>query len=549
MKQYKIAIGIDDYKKLIDGDFFYIDKTEFISEFLNNKGEVTLITRPRRFGKTLNLSTVAYFLDIKSKNNEYLFSNKKIWKYTNLVEQHFAKYPVVFLSLKNCRGKNTKAIKTQIRSLIAHYFLNEIEFINSFNDQLIIDYFKCFADENNINANWEMSLNRLTELLYIKYKSPAVVIVDEYDTPVHESLFGDFYDEIVPFISMLLGAALKNNKYLAFSLVSGILHVSKENFFSGLNNLHTNTVLNNHYADKFGFTEEEINALEIPEDKQSLLKKWYNGYHFGNAKIYNPWSIINFLIHDNSTDLYWINTSSNLILLELIKRLSFDVTQFFEQEETKIEFNNAVTLKNIYKSSLNINSLMIHSGYLTISKKLNNEYYAKIPNYEVKKIIEDMSKELLMEGSSSESNFVNELKITVETGDAQDFQDKINKFLIESLSYNDFQKHDLERSYHLFILGILVILKNDYYIKSNQESGYGRYDIAIIPKDISRFALLIEFKKASDFEDLSKSASIALKQIQDKKYKSELLEMGYKKIHYFGIGCFKKHVLVKSLNT
>ncbi|PGH20577.1 hypothetical protein RN96_10385 [Fusobacterium polymorphum] len=534
----KIPIGVDDFKKLIENNALYIDKTKFITELLDDAAEVKLFIRPRRFGKTLNMSTLKYFFDIRNvSENRKLFNGLDIEKSVYISEQ--GKYPVIFISMKGIKTKNWEHCLYDLKGLIGDLY-NEFEYIREVLNESELNTFNKIWLKEDI-AEYKNALKILTTYLYKYYKKEVILLIDEYDTPLITAYKYDYYDEALPFFKVFYGEALKTNPYLKMGIMTGIIRVIKAGIFSDLNNLRVYSILNRQYSDFFGFTQSEVeNALkyfsienEIPE-----VKSWYDGYKFGDSDVYNPWSILNFLT-DKKLIPYWIDTSDNFLINQILKSVNSDTMEtlqkLFSGESIEENINGNSDL-SVLLGDEEVWELLLFSGYLTIDEKIGedyeNVYTLRLPNREVKEFF----KQKFIDINFGESLFRNTME-SLKKNKIEDFEKYLQNILLRSTSFNDIKNEDF---YHGLILGMSLFLDKDYYVNSNKESGLGRYDIIIEPKNKNSRGFILEFKVVKEEEDLNKVSKEAIEQIINKKYDTQLKERGIKDITLVGIAFFKK---------
>ena len=534
----KIPIGVDDFKKLIENNALYIDKTKFIIELLDDAAEVKLFTRPRRFGKTLNMSTLKYFFDIKNANeNRRLFNGLDIEKSVYISEQ--GKYPVIFISMKGIKTKDWEHCLYDLKGLIRDLY-NEFEYIREVLNESELNTFNKIWLKEDI-AEYKNALKILTTYLYKYYKKEVILLIDEYDTPLITSYKYGYYDEALPFFKVFYGEALKTNPYLKMGIMTGIIRVIKAGIFSDLNNLSVYSILNDFYSNFFGFTQNEVeNTLkyfnienEIPE-----IKSWYDGYKFGNSNVYNPWSILKFLQLKKLIP-YWIDTSDNFLINQILKNVNSDTMEtlqkLFSGESVEENINGNSDL-SVLLGDEEVWELLLFSGYLTIDEKIGedyeNVYTLRLPNREVKEFF----KQKFIDINFGESLFRNTME-SLKKNKIEDFEKYLQNILLKSTSYNDTKNEDF---YHGLILGMTLFLDRDYYINSNKESGLGRYDVIIEPKNKNNRGFILEFKVVKDEENLDKVSKNAIKQIIDEKYDTQLKERGIKDITLVGIAFLKK---------
>ncbi|WP_339052816.1 AAA family ATPase [Fusobacterium animalis] len=539
----KIPIGVDDFKKLIENNAYYIDKTKFIADILDDAAEVKLFTRPRRFGKTLNMSTLKYFFDIQNANeNRKLFNGLDIEKSEYFSEQ--GKYPVIFISMKGIKATTWEETKKDIALLVLDLFSNFRYLLDDLNDFDLLRFKKYLLSDIDI-SELKNSLTFLTKILYQKYEKEVILLIDEYDNPLITAYRYDFYDEALSFFKVFYGEALKTNPYLKMGIMTGIIRVIKAGIFSDLNNLKVYSILNEQYSDFFGFTQSEVEKAlkdfnieyELPD-----VRSWYDGYKFGNSDVYNPWSILNFLT-DKKLIPYWIDTSDNYLINKTLKNASSDTMEalqkLFSGESVEENISGNSDLSILFDEE-EIWELFLFSGYLTIDEKIGEDYenvYAlRLPNREVKEFF----KQKFIDMNFGESLFRNTME-ALKKNNIDNFEKYLQNIILKSASYYDGKNEDF---YHGLILGMTLYLDRDYYVNSNRESGLGRYDVIIEPKNKNNRGYILEFKVVKDEKDLENTTKEAIEQIIDKKYDTSLKERGIKDITLIGITFFGKIIKV-----
>ena len=538
----KIPIGVENFKEIISNDFYYIDKTKSIEDILNDGSKVKLFTRPRRFGKTLNMSTLKYFFDIQNADeNRKLFNGLDIEKSEYFSEQ--GKHPVIFISMKGIKAITWKDYLYDLKILIGDLY-NEFEFIRDvLNESELNSFNKIWLKEDV--AEYKNALKNLTAFLYKYYKKEVILLIDEYDNPLITAHRYDFYDEALSFFKVFYGEALKTNPYLKMGIMTGIIRVIKAGIFSDLNNLRVYSILNEQYSDFFGFTQNEVeNALKDFNIEYELpdVKTWYDGYKFGNSDVYNPWSILNFLT-DKKLIPYWIDTSDNYLINKTLKNASSDTMEalqkLFSGESVEENISGNSDLSILFDEE-EIWELFLFSGYLTIDEKIGEDYenvYAlRLPNREVKEFF----KQKFIDMNFGESLFRNTME-ALKKNNIDNFEKYLQNIILKSASYYDGKNEDF---YHGLILGMTLYLDRDYYVNSNRESGLGRYDVIIEPKNKNNRGYILEFKVVKDEKDLEKSSKEAIEQIIDKKYDTSLKEREVKDITLIGIAFFGKLVKI-----
>ena len=536
-----IGIGIEDFKKIIEEDCYYFDKTNYIEELLKDRTEIKLFTRPRRFGKTLNMTTLKYFFDVKNaEENRKLFKDLYIEKSEYFKEQ--GQYPVIFITMKDLKKNTWEQMYFAAKSLISNLY-NEFEYIREkLNEKDLIEFEKIWFKKED--GDYDNSLRLLSEYLYNYYQKKVVLLIDEYDNPLIVANQNGYYKEAINFYRNLYSSALKTNSNLKMGVLTGIVQVAKEGIFSGLNNVITYNILGNDFETFFGLSEEEVeNSLKYFELEYEIeeVKKWYDGYKFGNSEVYNPWSIINYL-SDKGLQAYWVNTSDNALIYDNLKNSTVDVFNnlqtLFEGKEIKKEISPFFTFEELSKFD-GIWQLMVYNGYLKISEKISNdEYMIKIPNYE----IQTFFKKGFIDKFLVSGNYFNPMMDALLDGDIEEFERRLQNIFLVNTSFYDLKG---EKVYHSLFLGMLIWLRDKYEVKSNGERGHGRYDAMLIPLDKIKPAYVFEFKVSKTIKGLNAKAEEALEQIKEKQYDAGLKEKGILKIYRIGIAFKGKNVKVK----
>ena len=539
----RIGIGLSDFKELIEEDFYYFDKTKFIDEIVKDGAKVKLFTRPRRFGKTLNMSMLKYFFDIKgAEENRKLFKGLYIEKKESFKEQ--GQYPVIFLSLKDLKARTWKEMERKIIITLSDFFseyeylLNELTGINFENLKNII-YKKASIDDLTT------ALKFLTKILYEKYNKKVVVLVDEYDSPLVSAYINGYYENAKDFFKTFYSLVLKDNNYLQMGVLTGIIRVIKAGIFSDLNNLRTYTILSDVYTDSYGLTEEEVEKSLKDygiEAEISNVKDWYDGYRFGDSEVYNPWSILNFL-QDKELRAYWVDTSGNDLINDVLKKITKDtiraLEKLFDGEGLRQNISGTSDLSKLLNEN-ELWELLLFSGYLTIEEKIDQKnYILRLPNKEVKELFKDS----FLEKYFGRGNKLSDLMEALTENRIEDYEENLQEILLTSVSYNDTKKGN-EAFYHGLIMGMGLYLEGEYITKSNIESGLGRYDFLIEPKNKSKRAFIMEFKSTDSVEKLEEVSKEALKQIEDKKYDISLKQNVIKEITYIGIAFCGKQIKI-----
>lgn len=534
-----IAIGVSDFRNIIANNCFYVDKTKFIEELVNDMTAVHLITRPRRFGKTLNLSMLKYFYDIEGNTeNRKLFDGLYISNSLAMSEQ--GKYPVIFLSFKDVKADSSLEMMENIAILMKNLY-DKFEYIREkLNQSNLMEFDEIWLKKDN--ANLRGALLNLCSYLKEYYNQDVILLIDEYDTPMVSAYEHGYYDEIKMFFTTLYGSALKENPALKKAVLTGIMRISKENIFSGLNNVKVNSILEDDFAEYFGITEKEVEKSLIEyglEERLPEVQKWYNGYIFGGVRVYNPFSITNFLDRKKIMP-YWVNTSSNTLINKLLKEASssiFEELSKLFQRETINKTIDVYSNFNELKNTEQIWYLLTNAGYLTPVEEIDfGKYSIRIPNEEVHYFFE---RDFIRNFLGSVDNFDRTLSYLLE-GDFDNFTYELENIMLNSVSCFDFNSNSKESHYHVFILGMLLGLRRRYYIHSNREGGRGRYDLVVEPMDKSKNGLVIEFKVAKEKEELEKASEEALAQIEEKRYYEGLRDRGVEKIILVGISFYQR---------
>jgi hypothetical protein len=554
----KLPIGISDFKRVIDDNYYYVDKSLFIKEIIDSDSLVTLLPRPRRFGKTLNLSMLRYFFEKTAEDSGYLFKNLAIWRQGKEYTGKQGRYPVIYLTFKDVKSKNWDKCLEQLQRVLGEEYRRHKYLLG--NELLDLQEEKEYQKIINLTASepaYENSLKKLSEYLERFYHTKVIILIDEYDAPIQGGYTNEYYQEVVNFMRNLLGGAFKDNSNLEKGVLTGILRVAKESIFSGLNNLEVCSLLKHEYSNHFGLLENEVEEMlknyEI-ESETGEVKNWYNGYIFGENIIYNPWSIINFVKNWRDGLLpYWVHTSSNDLVKQIITRsgreVKEDLERLIKRQAIKKAVDDNIVFGEIEKSADTIWSFLLFSGYLkAISKELQNKRLyceLKIPNLEVEFLYEEIILGWFKESIHNDNLCLMLTSLT--TGDIKTFGKILKEFVVKTFSYFDTGGKEPEKVYHAFVLGLLVNLGNDYEIKSNRESGYGRYDIMLIPEDTGKPGIVIEFKKVDrdENENLETAAEAALEQIAAKDYRRELIARGIRSIINLGIAFEGKEMMIK----
>ena len=541
-----LPIGIDDFKKIREKNTYYVDKTKYIEEILFDTSEVKLFTRPRRFGKTLNMSMLKYFFNIENREeNRKLFKNLYIEKSEFFQEQ--GAYPVVYISLKGIKADTWENCLSRIKTLLRELY-EEYSFIKeklSLSEQ--IEFEKIWLKKDD--GEYKNALKNLTTFLYEYYKKEVILLIDEYDSPLINAYEYGFYDKAILFFKVFYGEALKTNPYLKMGIMTGIIRVIKAGIFSDLNNLKVYSILEKEYSDFFGFTQKEVEKAlkdfnieyELPE-----VKSWYDGYRFGNSEVYNPWSILNF-IQSEELRAYWIETSGNFLINDILKNVSTETIEILENLFNGISIEENISGNSdlsILMGEDEIWELLLFSGYLTVDEKIGESYEdiytLRLPNREVKEFF----RKKFIDVNFGESTFRKSME-ALKKNNIKDFEKYLQNILLKSTSFHDTKS---EIFYHGLILGMMFYLDRNYIVKSNEESGLGRYDVNIEPRNKNNRGYILEFKVTKNEEDLEKESKEAIEQIISKKYDVSLKERGVKEIVFLGVAFCGKLVKVSYSN-
>lgn len=542
-----LPIGVSDFKSATT-NYYYVDKTLLIRDFLNALPMVSLFTRPRRFGKTLNMDMLRVFFEKTSDNTSIYFKDKYIWQCGDYYTKHQGQYPVIFLSFKDVKCSSWQETFQKISKLISLEFMRHDELESSF---VLSSYEKeqyhRFASENINEVDCQMGLQLLSLLLHKHYNKECVIIVDEYDTPIQQGHLCDFYNEIVDFMRNFFSGGLKDNPHLAFGFLTGVL---KESIFSGMNNLKTNSILDNSYSSYFGFTNEEVKdmlAYYEYEDKYQEILEWYDGYRFGNTEIFNPWSVINYISDQCFPKAFWQSTGSNDIIGEIIGTATPEITEnlykLFCGNTITTYVDTSVIYPEVQNNPYSIYSFLLVAGYLKVAAiyPQNDGNYmcdVAIPNKEILYVYE---KEVL--NRTNQNNVSISIHQAIFSKDTRKLQSLLEDFMLKSISTMDGAN---EAFYHGMMLGLCAVLGSQYKVRSNRESGLGRFDVELLPMMQGIPGFIFEFKHTKDINvDLDSLANSALRQIDDMKYDTELKDFGVKNIVKIGIAFRQKSAVVK----
>lgn len=553
-----LPIGISDFVRAQE-DYYYVDKTLLIKEFLDRKPLVSLFTRPRRFGKTLNMDMLRAFFEISKEDTSRYFRDKEIWRCGEEYRSQQGKYPVVFLTFKDVKFDSWKDTLAKISGLLQEEFGRHQELANSNKlAEYEKTYFTKIINGKGSEVDLSVSLEKLSQMLTKHYGKASIIIIDEYDTPIQEGYSKDFYSEIIGFMRNFFSGAFKDNKNLTYGFLTGILRIAQESIFSGLNNLTVNSVMDDEYDRFFGFTGSEVrDMLKYYSflDKEPELKAWYDGYLFGSTEIYNPWSVINYISKGCVPQAYWVNTGKNEILEDVLKTATDDIIQklylLLQGESVIARIDQNVVYRSLSEDPANIYSLLLVAGYLkTIKKELqaDGSYLCEvaIPNREIAAVYKgEILSHLLQIGAITRTT-ANKIAESLYANDHKKLQKAIEEYMDKSISFYD---AGAEGFYHGLVLGLIALMDNQYKIKSNRESGDGRYDISLIPRAGSYPGIIMELKWKKDLKEevLAELAEEALTQINKMRYDAEMKENGIRDILKFGIAFSGKKVCVKTM--
>ena len=550
-RKLPLPVGTTNYKKICE-DSYYVDKTLLIKEILDEKINVALFTRPRRFGKTLNMDMLRTFFEKTAEDTSRYFQDKRIWQQGEKYTSQQGQYPVIFLSLKDIKARKWQYAFDALKYIISVEYMRHAELKRSSElEEADIELYNRIVKNQAGYMEYVFSLQALSRMLHQHHKQAPVIIIDEYDTPIQEGFLNGYYDDAVEFIRSFFSAALKDNPHARQIVMTGILRIAKESIFSGLNNIRVFSVLDKKFSEFFGFTTSEVQQMAAyyeQTDKLPELKAWYDGYKFGDTEIFNPWSVINYFSNNCQAMPYWVQTSANTIIQEILKTYNDDTYRNLHALLGNTEVQSIVRTNIIYpklkEPQTNILGFLLMTGYLkSTSTELDarGDYICRlsIPNKEIKTIYYNEILSLLTEdiGENTVMNLANALY----DKDAPKIKEALNTFMMKTISYYDNLK---ENYYHWLMLGLLAIGESNYDIRSNRESGLGRYDIQLVPKKSVLPGIIIEVKAANKDAgvELSKLAQTALKQIEEKKYDTELCAQGVNDIIKYGVAFQGKNV-------
>ena len=551
----RMPIGVDDFKELRE-NYYFIDKTDFIRQLIDDHSKVTLITRPRRFGKTLTMSMLEYFFSIdKKEESKDLFHGLAVEKAGVSYMKHRGVYPVIFISLKDGQSPSWEQMLNFFRLFLRRLYLQYAYLMkaDTLDDCMKEDYYR-IVNRQADQTEMAFALTRLMEMIQAYYGQPVILLLDEYDAPIQYAWDHGYYDQCIGFMRQFLSSALKTNRALDFAVLTGVLRVAKESIFSGLNNLSVCSVLSRKYSNILGFTPAETAVMAEDlgvEKKLPELRQWYDGYRFGTEDMYNPWSVINYMDNECTPMPYWVHTSGNYILKQLLSHADClrikELQGLLDGKTVTVSLNETVIYDQIEKDASALYTLLLTTGYLTIesaSPTTYNRYSLRIPNEEIKQVYGQEILNTIAVGA--DRNTFDTLFDALFSGQERYFEDRLQQILLRFASTYD--TANKESFYHGFMLGISALfLDKQYIVESNRESGYGRFDIAIFPKDTQKAGVILEFKAADRTESLEKQADEALRQIQDRQYEVEFAKREIASVWKYGVAFCGKQVCVKMI--
>ena len=551
----RMPIGVDDFKELRE-NYYFIDKTDFIRQLIDDHSKVTLITRPRRFGKTLTMSMLEYFFSIdKKEESKDLFHGLAIEAAGSSYMKHRGIYPVIFISLKDGQASSWEQMLNFFSLFLRRLYLQYAYLMKADTlDECMKEDYHRIVNRQADQTEMAFALTRLMEMMQAYYGQPVILLLDEYDAPIQYAWDHGYYDQCIGFMRQFLSSALKTNRALDFAVLTGVLRVAKESIFSGLNNLSVCSVLSRKYSNILGFTPAETVAMAEDlgvEKKLPELRQWYDGYRFGTEDMYNPWSVINYMDNECTPMPYWVHTSGNYILKQLLSHADClrikELQGLLEGKTVTVSLNETVMYDQIEKDASALYTLLLTTGYLTIesvSPTTYNRYSLRIPNEEIKQVYRQEILNTIAVGA--DRNTFDTLFDALFSGQEREFEGRLQQILLRFAS--TFDTANKESFYHGFMLGISALfLDKQYIVESNRESGYGRFDIAIFPKDTQKAGVILEFKAADRTESLEKQADEALRQIQDRQYEVEFAKREIVSVWKYGIAFCGKQVCVKMI--
>jgi len=556
MDRKKLPIGISDYKLLVSEDYYYVDKTDFIRQVIEEGSLITLFPRPRRFGKTLNLSTLRYFFE-KTEGNVYrpLFKGKSIEQWKDF-DKYQGQYPVIFITLKDCKGETFEEVLLMLAGEIKSEYIRHDYLQEHIRQEDNLDQFIRLQNRKATPDELAGSMRLLADLLTDYWGMPPLVLLDEYDSPIHVAFDKGYYDRMIGFMRNFMSLVFKDNTNIFRGVITGILRVSKESIFSGLNNISVFSLLDRQMCASFGFTQEETDSVlddYALGDHKEEVKQWYNGYLFAGITIYNPWSVLNYIMYDGVLAPYWANTGSDVLLRHLLadgpSQIRDGVEALIQGDPVRSVINDKLAFPDLLDKATNIWSFLLFSGYLKASDPvmLSNklyEYKLEVPNLEISTVFETIIQNWI-DGGPVKNDRLERMLQALRLGDIEYFEELLNDFLVNTLSYYDTSGRDPEKVYQAFLLGLLAGM-SDFEISSNREAGFGRYDILLRPKNGQGQAIIMELKRLRPKETVEQALASALKQIEDKQYAATLRDAGFTDILKMAITFDGKQVWIQT---
>lgn len=556
MDRKKLPIGISDYKLLVSEDYYYVDKTDFIRQVVEEGSLITLLPRPRRFGKTLNLSTLRYFFE-KTEGNVYrpLFKGKSIEQWKDF-DKYQGQYPVIFITLKDCKGETFEEVLLMLAGEIKSEYIRHDYLQEHIRQEDNLDQFIRLQNRKATPDELAGSMRLLADLLTDYWGMPALVLLDEYDSPIHVAYDKGYYDRMIGFMRNFMSLVFKDNTNIFRGVITGILRVSKESIFSGLNNISVFSLLDRPMCASFGFTQDETDSVlddYALGDHKEEVKQWYNGYLFAGITIYNPWSVLNYIMYDGVLAPYWVNTGSDVLLRHLLadgpSQIRDGVEALIQGDPVRSVINDKLAFPDLLDKATNIWSFLLFSGYLKASDPvmLSNklyEYKLEVPNLEISTVFETIIQNWI-DGGPVKNDRLERMLQALRLGDIEYFEELLNDFLVNTLSYYDTSGRDPEKVYQAFLLGLLAGM-SDFEISSNREAGFGRYDILLRPKNGQGQAIIMELKRLRPKETVEQALASALKQIEDKQYAATLRDAGFTDILKMAITFDGKQVWIQT---
>ena len=556
MDRKKLPIGISDYKLLVSEDYYYVDKTDFIRQVVEEGSLITLLPRPRRFGKTLNLSTLRYFFE-KTEGNVYrpLFKGKSIEQWKDF-DKYQGQYPVIFITLKDCKGETFEEVLLMLAGEIKSEYIRHDYLQEHIRQEANLDQFIRLQNRKATPDELAGSMRLLADLLTDYWGMPPLVLLDEYDSPIHVAYDKGYYDRMIGFMRNFMSLVFKDNTNIFRGVITGILRVSKESIFSGLNNISVFSLLDRPMCASFGFTQDETDSVlddYALGDHKEEVKQWYNGYLFAGITIYNPWSVLNYIMYDGVLAPYWVNTGSDVLLRHLLadgpSQIRDGVEALIQGDPVRSVINDKLAFPDLLDKATNIWSFLLFSGYLKASDPvmLSNklyEYKLEVPNLEISTVFETIIQNWI-DGGPVKNDRLERMLQALRLGDIEYFEELLNDFLVNTLSYYDTSGRDPEKVYQAFLLGLLAGM-SDFEISSNREAGFGRYDILLRPKNGQGQAIIMELKRLRPKETVEQALASALKQIEDKQYAATLRDAGFTDILKMAITFDGKQVWIQT---